>query len=251
MRNLNLSRLAQASESSFFKKEQAQQALDIRSKLTDAERASLKVKPLPSSSTLPSSAVVTESHSPDVLPEISAHSVYSRAIQQAANDLKAQPERMTPRPLLPRVTAITVIENKPEPQIMRALGTGKLSLYNQQQQVPQSRPLPGGSQFADGAFMGLASLSIASAVVASVGLFGAVVLWNKPSIVESWKYRSIELRQRLDSQLGPFIRTNITARMSSGQAVSDETRQRAAQFARAAVGLPTNDEPTNVSQKDI
>lgn len=250
MRNLNLSRLARASESSFFKKEQAQQALDIRSKLTDAERAALKVKPLPSSSSSPS-AIVTESHSPDVLPEISAHSVYSRAIQQAANDMKAQPQRMTLRPLLPRVTAITVIENKREPKIMRALGTGKLSLYNQQQQLPTSRPLPGGSQFADGAFMGMASLSIASAVVASVGLFGAVILWNKPGIVESWKYRSIEFRQKLDRQLGPFIRTNITARMSSGRAVSDETRHKATQFARAAVGLQANGKPTNVSKEEV
>lgn len=228
MRNLNLSRLARASESSFFKKEQAQQALSIRESLTDAERA------------LITKADGAKGMSPDVLSEISAHSTYSKAIKHAANDANyRKPTRMVARPLLPPVDISTLQQasKRQDEKLMRALGTGKMSLYSAKNAHVESRPLPGGAQYADGAVIGIASFSIASAIVASIGLAGIGALYFNPRIIQRWKESTIRLKERLDSKVGGFIRQQVTARMISSSAVSEETRQKASSFARAAVGL--------------
>lgn len=239
MRGLNLSRLARASESSFFKNEQTQQAINIRSKLSLTDLNKLKQNSL------------EHTVSPDILPEISAHSTYRDIIAKTASTSSTTADKIQKRPLFVRLAnppshnaanvapvTTTVLDGN----MMQALGSRKLELVPRNS-APQ-RPLPGGEKYGDGAVIGIASFSIASAVVAATGLLGGLVLWSRPGIIANWKDRSNQFKRRLENgTLGTFVKKNITPRVQQGSGVlSDETKQKATSFARAAVGVSAVDE---------
>lgn len=240
MRTLNLSRLARTSESQFFKNEQAQQAISLRKTLTDADIASTNANTVSATTTATT----------DVLPEIYAHSTQREFIRHALRD---SPRTLAVRPKLNASSSAgvatklssTLVSRAPDARsvvdasVLRALGSSRLSLYRKvAERTPSARPLPGGDKYAEGAVVGLASFSIATAAVASIGIAGAIVLWNRPSIVDAWRRRSIALRVSLDRTVGHRIRQSVSPRIRDGHVISDNARHRASSFARSAIGTP-------------
>lgn len=246
MRTLNLSRLARVSESQFFKNEQAHQAISLRKTLTEADLQTSK-----SSNSHAATTTATASADSDVLSEISAHSAHRQFIHHAFRDhpIRSVPQR-PPISILPAAgeesavapastfTARSSTKGIADATILRALGSSRLSLYREVAQSTPARPLPGGAKYAEGAVVGLASFSIATALVASVGVAGAFILWQRPSIVETWRKRSIALHDSLDHTIGHRIRQSLSTRIHAGQVISHSTRERASSFAHAAVGIP-------------
>lgn len=252
MRTLNLSRLARASESSFFNKEQATQAQNIRKTLSPSEISACK--PLP-----------TKQHSPDVLPEIAAHSAYKTLVRKSLHDA---PARHAQSRILTRLADSIAIKNvspgisqpplhsQPQPQlqhaagivdasVLRALGPARLSVYREVTAASQTGPdrsstvreLPGSSRYAEGAVLGIASLSTATAVVASVGFVGLFTLWYNPGIVDRWREGTIAFNGMLDRHVGRRMREAVDRRRAKGSLLSNDTRDKVSAFARSASGL--------------
>lgn len=256
MRSLNLSRLARASEATFFKNEQAYQANNLRKSLANNDIPALE-------STTPTrtpSVNLSSSNSEvsaDILPEIAAHSTYRKLVRTASTEV---PVRQEPRPLLLRIASTvrsgqqTTTSNTTskhsgftDPNLLRVLGSSRFSLYQDamrmQQSTPAARPLPGSERYAEGSAIGLASLSIATAVVALIGTTGGVILWKHPSIVDSWRDRTVSLRHFLDRHFGEPLRNSLGQHIQNGNLLSEDTRGRATAFARGAIGNPSSQSP--------
>lgn len=247
MRGLNLSRLARgrASESSFFKEQQAQQASKLRASLSPADLASAKSQP-------------SVAPSVDTLSEISAQRAYRELLKRPS----APPATPPSRPLLSRLARLTPASYEglaqkcpnpaaagPDPAVLRALGSAKLNLYAS---LPAQRaaPLPGGEHYADGAVLGMTSFSVATALVASVGLAGGLVVYLNPGVVDSMRAGSIRFGASIDNTLGVRLRGFRDKMQSRGPILSDDVERRARQIATSAVKLPASGPTPADGRKD-
>lgn len=251
MRGLNLSKLARASESSFFKNEQAAQAARLRERLAGNDAGLLLKNSSQHSSPSPRGSAGADAASADVLMEIAAHGVYRKLAQSAP---KVNVIKMGARPLSQSHDTVhgphssLMMSNTkhsscavaPDANILRALGPARLAVFEQvSRNARHMRALPGSDKYAEGAALGILSFGVATMIVASVGLAGGIVLCTKPGIIESWKTNTMHCRNRLDDLFGEQLR-RFTTNMSekSRQVLSDEQRDRASHFARTVVKPP-------------
>ena len=112
------------------------------------------------------------------------------------------------------------------------------------------RALPGSNRYADGAVLGLASFSIASAVVASVGLVGGTYVYFNPSVVDRMRQRTSGFGQRMDSTLGERMRSFSQKMTGYGPLLTDETTQKAREFASQAIGFSSAQSSDQVEAND-
>lgn len=239
MRGLNLSRLARTSESSFFSKKQVAQASDLRSKLTAAELAKVNTHKSGKSPTV------------DVLPEIVAHAASMRIVQASAKQAPIVSGQV--RPLMARLAQSVEtgeVTIRKDPPILRALGPGRLAVYNEfsKHNQTQARPLPGGDRYADGAMVGMASFSIATGIVASIGFAGGLVLYFNPRVVNMFRERSVLFREWLDERIGKHIRASVHRRWEEGSLLSSSKRDGVEKIARSSIGLPTKNVNNDTAQ---
>ncbi|KAI0561835.1 hypothetical protein FGB62_71g220 [Gracilaria domingensis] len=236
MRGLNLSRLAKASEGSFFKDQQATQAAKIRSTLSKHDISKLRSEQTDAIPTV------------DKLASISAQSAYKQLVKDSAHHA---PQRISPSSsLLHRVqtssSAAYQVQSSSsskalDPTMMRALGSGKLNiLADMKNTATPPRPLPGSEKYAEGAILGMASFSIATAMVASVGLVGGLYFYFNPSVVDGIRYRTRRFARAVDSSVGERIRYRVQRIKDSGPIVSDEKRGRVGKLMSGAVGMQTS-----------
>lgn len=231
MRGLNLSRLAargRASEGSFFKDQQQQQASKLRASLSPADIASAKSAPTPPPSV-------------DTLAEISGHSAYRTLLKQP----RAPPKAQKPRPLFSRLgSAAAAFERKPrpapkvaDPHVLRALGSSRLNIYSS---LPQQTavPLPGAERYADGAVLGMTSFGVATSFVAAVGLAGGLYVYFSPTAVQTMRERSVAFGAAVDANLGPGLRRFRERVQSRGAVISEDTDTRARKIAASVVKMP-------------
>ncbi|CAN8075473.1 unnamed protein product [Agarophyton chilense] len=239
MRGLNLSRLAKASEGSFFKDQQASQAAKIRSSLSRHD-----INKLRSQKTDPNPTV-------DKLASISAQSAYKQLVKNSAQHA---PQRKSSSSLLQRVQTSSATyqlqisqspTNSLDPTMMRALGSGKLNMLADMKSNASSvsRPLPGSEKYAEGAVLGMASFSIATAMVASVGLVAGLVIYFNPSVIDSLRYRTRRFASAIDASVGQRIRDRVQIIKDNGPIVSEEKRGRVGKLMSGAVGLQPNQQP--------
>ncbi|PXF49546.1 hypothetical protein BWQ96_00616 [Gracilariopsis chorda] len=238
MRGLNLSRLARASEGSFFKDQQSLQAANIRTSLSKTEIQTLRStrnKPLPTVDTLSS---------------ISAQSAYSQLVKQSH---KHAPLRVSSSSQLARrvqrsqSTAFAAhhpaAANTLDPSVMRVLGSGKLNVLadiSTATPTPQ-RPLPGSEKYGEGAMLGMASLSIATSIVASVGLAAVLAVYFNPAIIDAIKARTTQFAVAMDASVGERIRQRVQRIKQDGPVLSDEKRQRVRKLMSGALGFSQNE----------
>lgn len=227
MRGLNLSALAnrgRAAEGLHSAKVQAEQAKALRKRLSDSELAALRSQGNDAAPTV------------DILGSISAQSALSRlAVEKArASDLrvvKAGDITAT----LHRASAGGTVMLRADPPVMRALGSNKYALYQKVSQEAQvARPLPGSEKYGDGAALGMASASVATAIVGSVGISGIGLLYFNPAIVDRMKMSAIQFREHLEGGIGERLRALASRMRRNDSLVSQETLAQARSFARKA-----------------
>ena len=244
MRSLNLTRLARASEGSFFKDKQIEQAHKLRKKLPASEvAAASKTR----SASNPASAPTV-----DTLSSISAQSAYRRIVRQsppervAAGSSLAARVRDAPMSNASPQTSSTILDAG----MMQALGSRKLNMYNEVRRPTEARPLPGSSRYADGAVLGMTSFSLATAMVSMVGLAGGLTLYFNPGILESLKQRTTQFGERVDATLGESLRSR-TASMKENGVLSEERRERLGAFLAGSVGMKRSADRIKPEERDI
>lgn len=240
MRGLNLSRLAQASESSFFKNEQAVQTARIWKRLSDAERAAIKL-------------CVTESKgdtSADILMEIAAHRTYRKLarnspVEHKVHKVGAPVSRLSGEHALSTNSTLSSFGTPrstlgPDAQVLRALGPARLSVYEQVSRASrQTRALPGNEKYAQGATIGMMSFVIATSIVSSLGIMGGILLYRRPGIIENWRAKSIKLRERLDASVGGKLRRFREVASNKSQSIlTSERIDNASALARGVARPP-------------
>lgn len=232
MRNLNLSRLARASESAYFKDTQSTQASILRKKLTKPELDTLQQQH--------QNRISNPNPTIDVLPEISAHRAYTPHTSRVVDSSTAStPSHIISRMQMNTKTNLSSTTLKPDPPVLRALGSGRLQLYSslQQSNSQQVHTLPGSAKYADGAVLGLASFSVATAIVASVGLAGVLLVYLRPQVITSMKESTQRFRDRMDRTVGKRMRERVEQVRNKGPLIADGHRQKATEFAHGAVGI--------------
>lgn len=244
MRGLNLSRLVKSSEGSFFKDQQTYQAANIRKALSKQEIEALKnQQPKPSPTV-------------DTLSSISAQSAYRQLVKTSPYNVSKKPSSSTnlvhrsqnsdaTSLLLPKSASSGALD----PSIMRTLGSGKLNMMqNMKQTSPPHRPLPGSDKYADGAALGTASVSIATSIVASVGLAGVLVVYLKPGVIDLLRERTKQFSSAIDATLGERIRKRVKHIQDAGPVISQQKRERVGQLLSGAFGLKRSN--TDMSDRD-
>lgn len=238
MRSLNLSRLARASEGSFFKDKQIEQTQKLR-------------QSLPSSAV---SSAPTKQSEPtvDTLASISAQSAYRKLI------LQSPPERITTgSALAARIRSASQAHAQPDgpPPVldagmMQALGSRKLTMYQEKPTVNEARPLAGSAGYSDGAVLGMTSFSVATAVVSSVGLTGALLFYFKPGIVDHMRNGTRRFSQWIDMSLGERLRAKSAIWRDRG-ILSEERQEKLGSLLAGAVGLRRSGDRIKEEERDI
>eukprot|EP00177_Eucheuma_denticulatum_P005191 GFKZ01009455.1.p1 GENE.GFKZ01009455.1~~GFKZ01009455.1.p1 ORF type:complete len:244 (-),score=40.67 GFKZ01009455.1:472-1203(-) len=232
MRGLNLSRLAargRASESTFFKSQQSDQAKKLRAALKPEEISAL------------SSAHASSGKTPsvDILSEISAHSTYRNIIQNPSPlPTKAKPNFVLQRLADPNVThsadvGITA-RIPPDTEILRALGSSRLGML--QDLTPEGRPLPGAERYAQGAVLGIGAFGVATGIVASIGLLGFAYAYTHPSIIDVMRKKTLGFGNWMDQGVGTKLRLFAQKVRQNGPVLSEETLATAGKIAEGVGG---------------
>lgn len=245
MKALNLSALAargRAAEAAHSAKEQAVQAAALRKQLTESELQALKK----ASQLAPQNAQTV-----DVLGSISAQSALARlAVAQArAPKIPVVTEGGVPRTLELARGAGAVGANA-GPAFTRAFGSNKYALYQSvMERAPRARPLPGAGRYTDGAGIGAASFSVATAIVGGVGLAVGAFLYVNPGAIESMRTGTMRFREGLEAgAFGNALRT-LGERMRREDAlISQDSLQRASEFAKSIAGSTTPSDDDTASK---
>lgn len=233
MRGLNLSRLAargRAAEGMHSAKAQSEQAAALRAKLTPSEVASLQGSASAATPTV------------DVLGTISGQSALARlALARARAEIAAPLPRVVTN-AIPDVLTRTVGTATPaQPAPLRALGANKYALYQRVAAAERpSRPLPGGDKYAEGATVGVMSLTMATAVVGSVGAVGIGALYLHPTLVDDMKYSTKRFRETVDAGVGERLR-GFAGRMREEGVLAPESVEKARRFASRVAGVTAGD----------
>lgn len=89
--------------------------------------------------------------------------------------------------------------------------------------------------------MGMASLSIASAIVASVGLTGGLVVYFNPGVVDYAREGTRRFGKSIDNSLGKRIRERVDGIKKRGPIVSEERQDAYGKLLGHAVGMKTRE----------
>lgn len=234
MRGLNLARLARSSEGAFFAEKQAAQASKIRSKLSPAELAATQAAP---SADLQGSV--------DVLGEIAAHSAYRRIVRNTTRlAVQTAPKKSSP---VMAVTGATIARSKAnasekvvDPGVLKVLGSNKLNVYaslrDEASKTAMARePPPGTAVYGEAAVVGVASLAIATGLVASVGAGSLIYVYMNPQVIDVFREKSLAFRATIDASVGERMRNFSKSLSKNGPWLSDESTVAAQQIAAKAV----------------
>lgn len=91
--------------------------------------------------------------------------------------------------------------------------------------------------------LGMASFSIATSIVASVGLAGVLAVYFNPGIIDAVKARTRQFAHAMDASLGERIRKRVQTIKHDGPVLSDEKRKRVGRLLSGAVGIRQHDQP--------
>lgn len=89
---------------------------------------------------------------------------------------------------------------------------------------------------AEGASLAVASFSVATAIVAGIGLVGGVALYMHPPIVHAMRDSTRRFARSIDNSLGAALRVRVEAVRNRGPIVSPEWQKRTGRGLTQAVG---------------
>ncbi len=226
MRGINLSALTargRAAEAMHSAREQAAQAAKLRKRISEIELKSLQSK-----------KGSKEPQTVDVLGSISGQSALARLAVMRASEpsIPVVSESRFPQTLERLAQSSTGNARPVEVEMNRALGANKFGLYQKvASSTPKVRALPGTERYADGAAVGVASLSVATSIVASVGLAIGAAFYFNPELIHRLRGSTIRVRERLETGVGERMRIFSEDMRRDDGFMSEETKKRANEFA--------------------
>lgn len=238
MRNLNLSRLARASEGAYFSGLQSQQAARIRRTLSPEE--------LETASAVPENP---DSVTIDTVASIAAQSAYRRIAcagqpvnlprSNAPGEYLANRLRHTTDATL-RASSLQLPSGSgfsvaPDASVMRALGHGRLNLYHDLQTAARRKHMQTShvpNVYGEGAALGMKAFAVATTILSGIGISGLLYLYFHPQVIDTLRSRTIGFRGKIEQgRFGDTVRNIASAFRREGSVLSPEAAKSAKDLA--------------------